>query len=523
MDDPLAPFRWHPEPELIGIRDASTSRESLRRAGEATWDASLDWLYDEAMVRAMGRPTDYAELRRAFFGERGGPARAPEEPVTLAAVLDEFRARIAPHTLNSYHPRALSYFTPPPLVASIAGEVLAQWINQGIDVWHAGPVGAFVEEEVVRWLCDLVGYGDGSFGLTTSGGVMANFIAMALVRDVHLRPLTGLDQPPRGAALDGVRVYTGDQTHFSIARALDELGFPPETLVVVPTDEAFRLHAAQIEEAVATDRARGLRPVAVCAVAGSTNTGSVDLVPELAALASAEGLWFHVDAAYGGAARLSARDAARVPGLDLADSVTVDPHKWFFQAYDLGALVVRNGDHLRQTFDRSPEYYRGGEGANGGGDEAAHDSHAGQLNFYKLGFEGTRRFRALKLWTSWKHLGTRGLGRLVEMNDDVAAYLAARCAESDDLDALPATPELSVVCFRHLPGGAASAASMDPRALDAHQDRICAALEASGDGWLSTTTLRGRTYLRAGVVNYLTTEADIDRLLATLRDLAAAG
>ncbi len=528
--DSLARFRWHPEPELIGICDAATSREALRRAGEATWEASLDWLYDEAMVRAMGPPTDYAELRRLFYGERGGPAPAPQDPTTLAAVLEEFRTRVAPHTLNSYHPRALSYFTPPPLVASIVGEVLAQWTNQGIDIWHAGPVGAFVEEEVVRWLCDLVGYGEGSFGLLASGGVMANFIALALVRDIHLRKLAGLDRPPRGGALEGVRIYTGDQTHFSIARALDELGFPPETLVVLPTDEGFRLHAAPVADAIAADRARGLRPVAVCAVAGSTNTGSVDLVPELADLAKHEGLWFHVDAAYGGAALLSARDAARVPGLDLADSVTIDPHKWFFQAYDLGALVVRDGRHLHQTFDRSPEYYRGGETAAGADetddqtdDEPAHDSHAGQLNFYKLGFEGTRRFRALKLWTSWKHLGTSGFGRLIEQNDDVAAYLAARCAESDDLDALPAVPDLSVVCFRHLPGGMAAAAAMDPRALDAHQDRICADLEVSGDGWLSTTTLRGRTYLRAGVVNYLTTEQDIDRLLATLRRLAAEG
>ena len=523
-DDPLAPFRWHPEPELIDIRDAATSRAALRHAGEATWEASLDWLYDEAMVRAMGLPVDYGALRRAYFGETGGPAAAPADPTTLAAVLDEFRERIAPHTLSSFHPRSLSYFTPPPLVASIAGEVLAQWTNQGIDVWHAGPVGAFVEEEVVRWLCDLVGYGAGGFGLMTSGGVMANFIAMALVRDVHLRRLAGLDPPPRGAALEGVRVYTGDQTHFSIARALDELGFPADTLVVLPTDDGFRLNAAPVAAAIAADRAAGLRPVALCAVAGSTNTGSVDLVPELAALAAAEGLWFHVDAAYGGAARLSARDAARVPGLELADSVTVDPHKWFFQAYDLGALVVRDGDHLRQTFDRSPEYYRGGGGAReGSGDRVAHDTHAGQLNFYKLGFEGTRRFRALKLWASWKHLGTSGLGRLIEMNDDVAAYLAARCAEADDFEALPAVPDLSVVCFRHLPGGAAVAASMHPDALDAHQDRVCAALEADGDGWLSTTTLRGRTWLRAGVVNYLTTEADIDRLLATLRRLAAKG
>ncbi|HEX5828246.1 MAG TPA: hypothetical protein VFY23_12035, partial [Candidatus Limnocylindrales bacterium] len=172
--DPLDGFRWHPEPELIGIRDAATSRAALEQAGEATWRASLDWLYDEAMRRAMGEPTDFDALRGRYFGEAGGPGVAPTDPATLQAVLDEFTARIAPHTLNSYHPRALSYFTPPPLVASIAGEVLAQWTNQGIDVWHAGPVGAFVEEEVVRWLCDLVGYGEGSFGLLASGGVMAN-------------------------------------------------------------------------------------------------------------------------------------------------------------------------------------------------------------------------------------------------------------------------------------------------------------------------------------------------------------
>ena len=519
-DDPLAPFRWHPEPELIGIRDADASRAALERAGEATWAASLDWLYGEAMVRTMGLPTGYAELRRAYFGGSEAPGPAPADPAPLQAVLDEFATRIAPHTLNSYHPRALSYFTPPPLVASIVGEVLAQWTNQGVDVWHAGPVAAFVEEEVVRWLCDLVGYGEGSFGLLASGGVMANFIAMALVRDVHLRALTGAARPPRGASLEGVRVYASNQTHFSIARALDELGFPAETLVIVPADDRFRLHAAPVAAAIARDRASGHRPVAIAAVAGSTNTGSVDLVPELASLARDEGLWLHVDAAYGGAARLSERDAGRVPGLDLADSVTIDPHKWFFQAYDVGALVVRDGRHLRQAFDRSPEYYRGGEAPATEHDTATADAHEGQLNFYKLGFEGTRRFRALKLWASWKHLGTSGFGRLIERNDDIAAYLAARCAEADDLEALPERPELSVVCFRHLPGGAAVAATMDPADLNAHQDRLAAALEQSGDGWLSTTSLRGATWLRAGVVNYLTTEADIDRLLETLRRLA---
>ena len=271
-------------------------------------------------------------------------------------LLEEFSARLAPHQLNAWHPRTLSYFTPPPLLLSIVGELLAQFTQQGVDVWHAGPAAAFVEEEVVRWLCDLVAYGPGSFGLLTSGGVMANFMAMALARDVHLRALLGTDRPPRGSALEGVRIYVSDQAHFSIARALDELGFPPETLVVIPADARFRLQAAPVAAAVAADRAAGLRPLAIAAVAGSTNTGSVDDVPGLAALARQEGLWLHADAAYGGGALLSARDAGRVPGLELADSVTIDPHKWFFQAYDIGALIVREGRYLEETFSRRPEY-----------------------------------------------------------------------------------------------------------------------------------------------------------------------
>jgi glutamate/tyrosine decarboxylase-like PLP-dependent enzyme len=349
---------------------------------------------------------------------------------------------------------------------------------------------------------------------------MANFLAMALVRDVRLAAARALTTPPRGAALEGARVYTSDQTHFSIARALDELGFPADTLVVLPTDDRFRLHPEPVSEAIAHDRAAGLTPVAISAVAGSTNTGSVDLIEDLAAVARDEDLWFHVDAAYGAAARLSARDAWRVPGLELADSVTVDPHKWFFQAYDIGGLVIRDGSLLQRTFGaKQPEYYRGGEapaGATPADDD--HDGHdvPGQLNFYKLGFEGTRRWRALKLWMSWKHVGTNGFGRLVADTIDVAQLLARRCAESDDFEALPPEPELSVVCFRHLPPGA-----VDGKALDDHQDALQAALEADGDGWLSTTRLRGSTWLRAGIVNPHTTPADIDRLIATLRRLAA--
>jgi glutamate/tyrosine decarboxylase-like PLP-dependent enzyme len=514
-------FTWHPEPELIGYGDAATSRAAMERLGSDTWAAALDYLYDHAAKRAMGDPAPYAALRASFFGEGRGPAPAPASPSPIAAILDEFSDRLAGAQMNSQHPRQFGYFTPPPLPVSIMGELLAQMTNQGVDVWHAGPVATFVEEEVVHWLCDLVGFGTGSFGLLTSGGVMANFMGMTLARDIHLGRLLGAGRVPRGAMLEGVRVYTSDQTHFSIGRALDLLGFPPETLVVIASDDAFRLQAAPVAEAVARDRAAGLLPFAIAAVAGSTNTGSVDAIGGLAEVAETEDLWLHVDAAYGGAARLSARDAGRVAGLERADSVTVDPHKWFFQAYDIGGLLVRDGAHLAQTFGgRAPEYYRGGETPASGTDSHA-DDHGDQLNFYKLGFEGTRRWRALKLWMSWKHLGTEGFARLIEANDDLAALLARRCAESDDLEAIPASPELSVVCFRHLPGGRAAALALPPGDLDAHQDRLQRALEVSGDGWLTTTRLRGATYLRAGIVNYLSTEDDIEGLLATLRGLAA--
>ncbi len=494
------PFAWHPEPELVGFRDAS-ARPALERLGAATWRAALDWLYEHAMRRPVSGAM-YDELRHRFYGPSNEPAPAPDEPTPAADLLAEFRERVAPHLYAAQHPGSYSYFTPPPLPMSIAGEVLAQWANQGVDIFQAGPVAAFVEEEVTAWLRALVGVDDRGWGVLTSGGAMANLMGMTVARDVHLARLLGATEPPRAGALEGARVYASDQAHFSIARALDVLGFGPDALVVVPSDERFRLRGDAVAEAVAADRAAGRVPFAIAAVSGSTNTGSVDVVGELADVAAREGLWLHVDAAYGGAVRLSEREARRVPDLERADSVTVDPHKWFFQAYDIGGLVVRRREDLIQTFHREPEYYRHPR------------PEEAPLHWYQYSIEGTRRFRALKLWLSWKHVGTRGLGRLIEHNLELAAYLAGRCGEADDLEAVPPEPELSVVCFRHLPPG------LKGDELDAYQDRLQQALAADGAGWLSTTTLRGRRYLRAGVVNYLSTPADVDRVLETLRRLS---
>jgi glutamate/tyrosine decarboxylase-like PLP-dependent enzyme len=489
-------FSWHPEAELIGFRDAATARHALEMFGKAIWDAGLDYLYDEASKRPVVADS-YPEIRRRYFGETSEPTPAPSDPSTTEDLLREFRERIAPYVFNSQHPGAFSYFTAPPLPVSIGGEVLGQWLHQGVDVWAAGPIGALVEEEVTSWLRGLVGQGDGSWGILTSGGVMANVMAMTVARDVHLARRRGQNEPPRGNALERVRVYASDQTHFSIKRALDVLGFPSETLRLIESDGAFRLHGAPVEQAIAEDRAAGVLPLAISAVSGSTNTGSVDLVSELADVAERNDLWLHVDAAYGGAARLSARDAHRVPDLERADSVTIDPHKWFFQAYDIGGLVVKRRDDLLQTFQSSPDYYRSPKDA--------------PLNWYQYSLEGTRRFRALKLWLSWKHLGTTGFGRLVEHTNDLAAHMVQRCRELERFEVAPAQPELSVVCFRHVPRELD-----DGDAVDAYQDALQRALEIDGTGWVSTTRLRGRTYLRAGIVNYLSTTDDVDAVLEAL-------
>jgi aromatic-L-amino-acid decarboxylase len=506
---------WHPEPELLDIRDETRSRRMLERMGEAAWTAALDYVYDHGLERAIGEPADYEALRLEFFGPSGRPEPAPTEPVPSETLIDEFRVRLAPHQANAWHPRAYAYFTPIPLWASIVGELLGQVVHQGVDVWHCSPSATFVEEEVVRWLCDLVGYDEESFGLFTSGGVMANIMSMNLARDVHLRRVRGLDGPPRGTDLSAARVYVSDQAHFSIKRSLDTLGFPEGTLVKVPSDESLRLQAAPVAEAIERDRAAGLTPFAIAATAGTTNTGAVDRLPELADLAEQEGLWLHVDAAYGGAAKLSPRLAPELVGLERADSITIDPQKWFFQAYDIGGLLVRDGSLLEQVFSYRPEYYRGS------GDPArAPDAHSRELDFYRLSIEGTRRQRALKLWMSWKHLGTPGLGKLVETTVDLADALKVKLREADDFE-LAEQSHFSVVCFRHLPKGAAAADDAGLDALDVHQDALQSALQLSGSSFLTTTRLRGRTWLRAGILNHTATEADLDILLDDIRELAA--
>ena len=395
MPEPLD----HPEPELIEFLDPERSRAALERLGERTWTEALDWLYGPATKRPTA-PDLYPDMRRAFFGEAGSPGPAPASGRTSDDVLTEFRDRLAPFAYAAQHPGSYSYFTPPPLpdvdrrrdprpVVEPGHRPLARGHGRPRSSRRRSSAGSATSAATATT----------SWGVLTSGGVMANIMALTVARDVHLAELLGTEEPPRGARLEGARVYASDQTHFSVERAVDLLGFPEGTLRIVPSDDAFRLRAEPVADAIAEDRAAGLTPFAISAVAGSTNTGSIDDVPALADLAEREGLWLHVDAAYGAAARLSAREAHKLPGLERADSLTVDPHKWLFQPYDIGGLLVKRREDLLRTFHREPEYY------------AVWGPEERPLHWYQYSLEGTRRFRALKLWLSWKHLGSDGFAQ----------------------------------------------------------------------------------------------------------------
>jgi L-2,4-diaminobutyrate decarboxylase len=497
---------WHPEQALIDHRDPARTRGAIRQLGDDAWRLGLGWLYGEALERPTS-PETYPELRTKMFGPTGEPASPPETPAPYDDIFDELRGRVLPHLFSAHHPRSFGYFTPPPLPIAVVGETLSALWQQSVDVWHISPGASLVEEEVISWLRDLVGFdahGD-SWGVLTSGGTMANLMALALARDAMCRDPGGR----RGAQLEGLGVYVSDQCHFSVGRALSLLGFPQDTLRVVGSDDRFRLRATDVSAAIDRDHAASRTPLAVVAGAGTTNTGSVDGIAELARLAASVGAWFHVDAAYGGAALFSPFLAPLLDGIEQADSVTVDPHKWFYQPHDVGALLVRRRKDLEAVFARRPEYLR----SNRPEDEP--------LDWFHSTLEGTRRFRALKLWMSWKHIGSQGFRRLVEDNVRLAGYLAERCSNAPDFEVLPAEgPALSVVCFRHIP------VDVDPSPagagrLDRYQTALQRALEVSGEAWVSTTRLRERVYLRAGVMNHMSNGPDIDRMLDAIRALSS--
>jgi len=356
-----------------------------------------------------------------------------------------------------------------------------------------------IEARVMRWLCDLLEYGPNSFGTLASGGSEANLIALKCARDQAVASIK--DRGVQSAGKNLV-VYASEQCHYSIDKSVDLLGLGRESLRKIPTDERFHIRLDALRQQIAADRAAGHLPCCIVGVAGTTSTGVIDPLEDLAVLAREHRCWYHVDAAYGGPLAFSAEHKEKLRGIALADSITFDPHKWMFVPFACGATLVRDGGRvLRDSFDMSPEYLSEDRG---GADV--------EFDFFRYGQMGTRRFNSLKLWMAIKFMGRRGYAATVERQIALTNYLASRL---DGLNGFKRVGqvETAVCCFRYLPGSVAQADGLEQDRL---QQRLQQIIERSGEAWLTTTVLHGRRALRVNINSYLTEQRHVDDLVELL-------
>src|SRR5437868_6516734 len=329
--------------------DAQTLAAEHERLGRAVTEIVSDYAraLDRAPVCSTATP---AELE-ALFDEP-----LPVEGVSAEEIFEKLRRDVLPHAMNIPSPRYYGLFNPTPLPVAVWADTVASAINQNGAAWRNSPSASALEALVLRWLCQLVGYGEGSFGTLTSGGSEANLIGLKCARD---RAAAGArDRGLRSSKAAGnVIVYASEQCHYSLVKSVDILGLGRENLRKIETDERFHIRTDLLREAIERDIAEGHTPTCVTGAAGATSTGIVDPLDELADIAREVGLWFHVDAAYGGGLAFSEKHRWRLRGLERADSVTFDPHKWMFVPFECGALLVRGGGSvLRDAFDITPEY-----------------------------------------------------------------------------------------------------------------------------------------------------------------------
>ncbi|MGH9929142.1 MAG: pyridoxal phosphate-dependent decarboxylase family protein [Pyrinomonadaceae bacterium] len=445
---------------------------------------------DSRKVTSTATPQDLEKL----FDEP-----LPETGITTEEILARFSADVLPHAMQVPSPRYYGQFNPTPLPIGVWADALASALNQNAGAWRNGPTSAVIEARVLRWLCALVGYGSASFGVLASGGTEANLIALKCARDRAHRPAVegGLRSAP-----GDLTVYASEQCHFSIERSVDILGLGRHSLRKIATDENFHIRPDALQRQIEADRKAGLVPCCIIGIAGATSTGVIDPLQQLAAIARENSCWYHVDAAYGGTLAFSEKHRGKLKGIESADSVTFDPHKWMFVPFACGAVLVRDGGRvLRDAFDITPEYLNEDRG---GADV--------EFDFFRYGQMGTRRFSSLKLWMALKFMGRAGYAAVIERQIELTQYLAGR------LDALPdfervSPVETAVCCFRLSPAGFAN---IDGVEQDRLQQRLQQAIERGGEAWITTTVLNGRRALRVNINSFLTERRHIDDLVDLL-------
>jgi aromatic-L-amino-acid/L-tryptophan decarboxylase len=405
---------------------------------------------------------------------------APEDPADFERLLERLTNDVLYFSSRTDHPGYLAFIPGSGTWPAALGDFIASAANVYAGSWMDGAGPTQLELTVLDWFKDWIGFPPEASGILTSGGSAANMSALACAREALLGPMS-----------DRVVAYVSDQSHSSLARSARMLGFRPDQVRVLPSDEHFRMRPEALRHAMDADGASGRRPLFVSASAGATNTGAVDPLPELSEICRERGVWLHVDAAYGGFAALTERGRRWLAGIELADSVTLDPHKWLYMPFECGSLLVRQGERLREAFEITPDYLRDTQIARR------------EVNFSDLGPQLTRMARAIKVWLSLEFFGVDAYRSAIDRCLDLAAE-AERMIEATPKLELMSPQNLGVVCFRRI------VPDVDDEEIAARVNaELMASLNMGGRAFISSTRLRGRYALRLCILNHATRAQDV--------------
>jgi aromatic-L-amino-acid/L-tryptophan decarboxylase len=414
----------------------------------------------------------------------------PQEASDPEELLEAVARMVLPYPMGNASPRFFAWVNSPPAPIGILAEMLAAALNASVAGGdHAA---TYVEHATLNWLKALIGYPAESGAILTSGSSVANLIGLAAMRhvktqgDMRAQGFYGEQAP--------MVIYTSTQGHSCIEKGVELLGFGHDYLHKIPVNADFQMDIDKLRAQIAMDRAAGLRPVCVAASAGTVNTGAIDPLDELADLCSVENLWFHIDGAYGAVGILAEQTAGLYKGMERAESIAIDPHKWLYMPVECGCALVRDKQVMRDTFSLVPSYLR--------------DDKALPW-FSEFGIQQTRGFKALKLWMTLQQIGEQGYRELISRDIGLARVLQQLILLREDFELVAAGP-LSVTCFRYAPNGAND--------LNALNRQLLEIVQREGKVYLTSTELDGKFVLRACIINFRTQESDLRFLLETLAE-----
>jgi aromatic-L-amino-acid/L-tryptophan decarboxylase len=459
------------------------SADELRDWGNSVTQFMIDYL-GGLRDRPAYRHTSSREIRSRLV------STLPIRGTDFNSLLKVFRESIVPFSRQNAHPRMFGYVQSPGTAIGAFADLLASTLNANLTIWRSAPAPVELERLTIDWIRQILGFPAEAGGLFVSGGSMANLAALGAARHA------------RDHSLGRLRMYVSSATHFSIAKAAALLGIGRENVRHVAVDESFRMQVDDLVAKINADLASDYIPFYVVANAGTVDTGAVDSLREIREIADRFQLWMHVDGSYGAFAILAESARRLFAGVEQADSIALDPHKWLYLPVDVGCVIYRDPEAARTAFAHEAEYTRMfGEEA----DEA--------FVCWDYGPELSRRFRALKVWMLLKGVGVDRLSEAIESNLACARHLESMVRASDDFE-MVAPVELSIFCFRHVP---VQLRNQSPKVVDAFNERLLVALQRDGSSYLSNTTLGRRFALRGCVLNYRTTLRDMEILLDDLR------